>query len=79
MMNAANGFRGKDDDLPERFFKPSGEKNGNIRIEPIDREEFLSARSNYYAARKLDQNGMPIPEIARQLGLEPLIIPKGNL
>ncbi len=79
MMNAANGFSGKDDDLPDRFFKSSGDKNGSIRIEPIDRKAFLSARSNYYTARKLDQNGMPVPKVARQLGLEPLITPKGNL
>jgi len=79
MMNAANGFSGKDDDLPGRFFKSSGEKDGSIQIDPIDRAAFLTARSNYYRARKLDKNGMPVPKVARQLGLEPLTIPTGDL
>ncbi len=79
MMNAANGFSGKDDDLPGRFFKSSGEKDGSIQIDPIDREAFLTARSNYYRARKLDKNGMPVPKVARQLGLDGLIIPTGDL
>ncbi len=79
MMNAANGFSGKDDDLPDRFFKSSGEKDGSIQIDPIDRAAFLTARSNYYRARKLDKNGMPVPKVARQLGLEPLTIPTGDL
>ena len=79
MMNAANGFSGEDDDLPGRFFESPGEKDGGIQIEPIEREAFLSARSNYYRDRKLDKNGMPVPKVARQLGLRPLIIPKGDL
>ena len=78
MMNAANGFSQKDDDLPDRFFKSPEESDGRIRTEPIDRAAFLSARSNYYRARKLDKNGMPIPEVARQLGLAPLKIPEGD-
>ena len=79
MMNAANGFSEKDDDLPGRFFNSSGEKDGSIQIDPIDRAAFLTARSNYYRAIKLDKNGMPVPKVARQLGLEPLTIPTGDL
>jgi aldehyde:ferredoxin oxidoreductase len=70
MMNAANGFTEKDDDLPSRFFTMAGDQNSSVRIEPIDRKAFLTARANYYIARKLNQNGMPIPAVARDLGLE---------
>ncbi|RZB37845.1 MAG: aldehyde:ferredoxin oxidoreductase [Desulfobacteraceae bacterium Eth-SRB2] len=72
MMNAANGFTEKDDDLPDRFFNSPGYKNGNIDIDPIDREAFLKARSDYYAVRKLDKKGMPVPDTARTLGLDVL-------
>lgn len=74
MMNAANGFTEKDDDLPSRFFKMPGYKDTGIDIKPIDKEAFLTARSNYYMARKLDKNGMPIPAVAKELGLEPIDI-----
>jgi aldehyde:ferredoxin oxidoreductase len=70
IMNAANGFTEKDDDLPDRFFNSSGYKNGNIDIDPIDRKAFLKARSHYYRVRKLDKNGMPVPDSARKLGLD---------
>jgi aldehyde:ferredoxin oxidoreductase len=70
IMNAANGFSEKDDDLPDRFFTSPGYKNENIDIDPIDREAFLTARSNYYMVRKLDKKGMPVPETAKKLGLD---------
>jgi aldehyde:ferredoxin oxidoreductase len=70
IMNAANGFTKKDDDLPDRFFNSPGYKNGNIDIDPIDREAFLEARSNYYLVRKLNEKGMPDPETAKKLGLD---------
>ena len=72
MMNAANGFTEKDDDLPVRFFTTPGYKGDGINIKPIDKEAFLAARSNYYIARKLNKNGTPIPKVARELGLEPI-------
>ena len=70
IMNSANGFTEKDDDLPDRFFTSPGYKNENINIDPIDREAFLEARSNYYIVRKLDKNGMPLSETAKKLGLD---------
>jgi aldehyde:ferredoxin oxidoreductase len=72
MMNAANGFTEKDDDLPVRFFTTPGYKGDGINIKPIDKEAFLTARSNYYIARKLNKNGTPVPKVARELGLEPI-------
>jgi len=72
IMNATNGFTEKDDDLPDRFFNSPGYKNGNIDIDPIDREAFLKARSDYYVVRKLDKKGMPVPDTARTLGLDVL-------
>jgi aldehyde:ferredoxin oxidoreductase len=70
IMNAANGFTEKDDDLPDRFFTSPGYKNENININPIDKEAFLEARSNYYIVRKLDKKGMPVSETAKELGLD---------
>ncbi len=72
MMNTANGFTEKDDDLPSRFFTTAGDQNGSVRIGPIDRKAFLTARANYYMARKLSQNGLPIATVAQELGLEPI-------
>ena len=72
MMNAANGFTEKHDDLPARFFTAPGDKGDGINIKPIDREAFLTARSNYYIARKLNKNGTPVPKVAKELGLEPI-------
>ena len=72
MMNAANGFTEKDDDLPVRFFTMPGYKDDGINIKPIDKEAFLTARSNYYIARKLNENGAPVSKVAKELGLEPI-------
>ena len=72
MMNAANGFTEKDDDLPARFFSMPGYTNEGINIKPIDKEAFLTARSSYYIARKLNKDGTPILKVAKELGLEPI-------
>jgi aldehyde:ferredoxin oxidoreductase len=72
MMNAANGFTEKDDDLPARFFSMPGYTNESINIKPIDKEAFLTARSRYYIARKLNKDGTPILKVARELGLAPI-------
>ncbi|NOZ86595.1 MAG: aldehyde ferredoxin oxidoreductase [Deltaproteobacteria bacterium] len=69
MYNAHAGFSSRDDDLPERFFKEPGSSGAGIEIPPIDRGEFLEARSRYYKARGLDENGMPLKEKIRELGL----------
>lgn len=70
IMNAANGFDACDDDLPPRFFTEPGTSGGGIEINPLDREEFLNARKNYYAIRGLDEEGRPTRDKARELGLE---------
>ncbi len=69
VMNAMNKFSSKDDDLPERFFTESGSSGDGITINPIDRNEFLKARANYYKIRGLDQDGMPLYEKQKSLGL----------
>lgn len=50
-LNKQNGFSIADDDLPERFFKEEGSSSKNIKIPPINRDEFLKARENYYRVR----------------------------
>ncbi len=50
-LNELNGFNKSHDDLPERFFKEEGSSTANVRIPPINREEFLKARENYYRIR----------------------------
>ncbi len=70
IMNAANGFTEKDDDLPERFFSESGSGGDGITIPPLNRDDFISARKSYYKIRGLDDNGMPIKEKCEELGLE---------
>ncbi|NOY69542.1 MAG: aldehyde ferredoxin oxidoreductase family protein [Deltaproteobacteria bacterium] len=65
IANSKNGFSESDDDLPARFFSPSGPD----ALAPIDRKDFLAARSAYYRVRGLDESGMPFPEKTRELGL----------
>ncbi|MFC1566654.1 aldehyde ferredoxin oxidoreductase family protein [bacterium] len=70
IMNSLNGFTADDDDLPKRFFKSEGTSGNGIKIKPIDRDEFLKARSDYYKVRGLDENGMPRKEKVEELGIE---------
>ena len=69
MMNALNGFTAADDDLPPRFFEEAGSSGNAIDIRPINRREFLEARSKYYTVRGLDPDGMPTRAEAERLGL----------
>jgi aldehyde:ferredoxin oxidoreductase len=70
MLNNANGFTMAEDDLPERFFKEPGSSSSGITVNALSRNEFLSARSTYYRIRGLDENGGPVKEKAKALGLE---------
>lgn len=58
-MNSQLGFTSKDDDLPSRFFTEEGTSGLGTRVGPIDRKDFLNARSKYYKIRGLDERGMP--------------------
>ncbi|HOZ48881.1 MAG TPA: aldehyde ferredoxin oxidoreductase family protein [Candidatus Hydrogenedentes bacterium] len=70
IMNARNGFSAEQDDLPRRFFEEPGTSGNAIEIRPIDRAQFLEARSNYYRVRGLDELGRPTSTKARELGLD---------
>lgn len=70
IMNAQNGFTSKDDDLPPRFFEEAGSSGTDIEVKPLNREEFLQVRANYYKIRGLDENGVPKEEKAAELGLK---------
>jgi aldehyde:ferredoxin oxidoreductase len=50
-INESNGFSKTDDDLPPRFFTEEGSSGAVVKIPPIDRQEFLKARDNYYRIR----------------------------
>ncbi len=69
IMNARNGFTSKDDDLPPRFFTEAGTSGNEIEVKPLDRDEFLKARANYYKVRGLDEDGIPTEEKAEELGI----------
>ncbi len=71
IMNAHNGFCGKDDDLPGRFFDTPGSSGVWGTTPAINRKDFLEARERYYRIRGLDDFGMPTPEKAAELGLTP--------
>ena len=70
IMNTKNGFTKHDDDLPARFFNEEGSSGNNIFIRPLDREEFLQKRTDYYKIRGLDEDGKPTREKCEELGLE---------
>ena len=69
MLNCQNGFTARDDDLPERFFTTYGGTFQDLDVPPLDREEFLNARQNYYRIRGLDSDGLPKQEKAQELKL----------
>lgn len=68
-LNSLNNIAGVDDDLPERFFSEEGTSSMNIRISPLNRNEFLTARSNYYRIRGYDERGVPTRALMERLGL----------
>ena len=70
IMNAENGFALCDDDLPPRFFNEPGTSGGGVEIKPLNRNDFLEARANYYKVRGLDEEGRPTDETTKRLGLE---------
>ncbi|MCF8067872.1 MAG: aldehyde ferredoxin oxidoreductase family protein [Desulfobacterales bacterium] len=65
IMNFENGFSAIDDDLPMRFFKDS-----ETGISPINRDDFIAARKNYYRVRGLDRDGKPLQKKIDELGIE---------
>ena len=73
MMNAKCGFTSEDDDLPPRFFAEAGSSGDGIEIPPLNREDFLDARSKYYRIRGLDSNGIPLLNKVEELGLAELL------
>lgn len=70
IINHINGFTSKHDDLPERFFNEAGTSGEGTEIPPINREDFLAARSRYYKIRGLTQEGSPTKEKIRELKIE---------
>ena len=69
MMNHQNGFSFTDDDLPRRFFELPGSGIKQIPIPPLNRDDFISARDDYYTIRGLDEKGRPLKKKAEALGL----------
>jgi aldehyde:ferredoxin oxidoreductase len=69
LFNCRAGFTREDDDLPSRFFSESGTSGEGIEVPPLDRGEFESALSRYYANRGCDGAGTPVPEKLAELGI----------
>ena len=55
--NCANGFDGRHDRLPERFFLEEGSSGDGISIPPLDRERFTEELQKYYRIRGLTPEG----------------------
>ncbi|HEX9874269.1 MAG TPA: aldehyde ferredoxin oxidoreductase family protein, partial [Deferrimonas sp.] len=55
--NCSNGFTGRDDLLPERFYTEPGSSGEGIDIPPIDRERFTEELQKYYRMRGLTETG----------------------
>lgn len=70
IFNHVNGFTSLHDDLPERFFLENGTSGEGTEIPPINREDFITARSRYYRVRGLTQEGAPTKEKIMELGIE---------
>jgi aldehyde:ferredoxin oxidoreductase len=68
IFNFREGFRRKDDYLPDRFFNPLG--NGLMKGKSLDRDEFERAIDMYYEMMGWDKNtGKPIPGKLHEIGL----------
>ncbi|MBI5847814.1 MAG: aldehyde ferredoxin oxidoreductase [Nitrospirae bacterium] len=68
-LNSLNNITGVEDDLPGRFFSEEGTSSAQIKVRPLDRKEFLGARSNYYKIRGYDEKGLPTSVLMERLGL----------
>jgi len=68
-MNSLNGFDANDDDLPDRFFNEEGSSTETIKVKPLNRKEFLDERAAYYRVRELDEEGRPVDNKLKSLGL----------
>lgn len=68
-LNSLNGFTSRDDELPERFFSEEGSSTDSLSVPPIDRQEFLMARSNYYKIRRCTEEGIPEKSYLQSIGL----------
>jgi len=71
MFNNREGFKRKDDALPERYFKePTPIGLAIAKGKTIDKEMFNKMLDQYYALHKWDSNGIPRKETLKQLGLD---------
>jgi aldehyde:ferredoxin oxidoreductase len=71
IINALNGFDARHDMLPDRFFDQPGTGCDRFSVPPLNRAEFLAARSAYYAVRDLTEDGLPKKETGEHLGIDP--------
>jgi len=70
LFNVREGFRRKDDTLPERLFKEASTK-GPSRGQVVDREAFEKMLDEYYQIAGWDKNtGVPTQEKRKELGLD---------
>lgn len=69
IINYINGFDGKQDDLPQRFFNEPGSSDNAMEIAPINRRDFLASRAKYFKIRGLDESGRPLKSKAQTLEL----------
>jgi aldehyde:ferredoxin oxidoreductase len=73
MYNIMVGFDGREDTLPQRFFKEIL-KEGPPKDHPMTEEAFMAAMQEYYEYRGWDRDGRPTVERLEYLGIEPKLI-----
>jgi len=66
-FNCKMGMTAKDDTLPERFFHDFEQKLPTTAA--LKKEEWEAAKKMYYVAMGWDENGVPLPDKLRELGV----------
>ena len=73
MYNVMAGFTGRQDTLPDRFFRELL-KEGPPKDKPMTAEAFSAALQEYYALRGWDEEGRPTIQKLEELDVEPELI-----
>jgi aldehyde:ferredoxin oxidoreductase len=68
IFNLREGFTSKDDQLPQRFFKPKIDKS--LYGKALNFEEMEKAKKYYYSIMGWDEEGVPQPKKVQELSIQ---------